>query len=218
MNNSGQSNPRPWEDLPNSWGFESLAEQLANVRPLGGASGPKRRTSTVGRDRLGIGFKPGDLLIAAIADGTEVVEVKDIVLDDTAGKPHLVGYNLMLDQQSGQIYKFRLHYGSYGSAATLQLDPVDMGWLGIHLGLVELDSHRYFYSSSAHLPQGFVVVGLQALKARCQRIDGQGKAISLSQDKLTAYQGLPVDRQILRAYHEARILPVIPDQRLEIQL
>lgn len=232
---NGQSNPQPWEDLPNPFGFLPLSEQVRQVAPsiprqVPGGPKRKRRTSQVGRDSFGIGFSVGDFLISSMGGHAEIVRVEEIVLDGMDGTPHLTGPAMLLDQGAGQLFRFRINYGTiqgnlgagYVRASgqnELNLMPVDMGWLGAHLGLIEVEWNRHQYGGVSGPPVGFTLVGLQSFKIKAQKLhDPRSKAVSLTQDRLTAYEQLPTDSALLESYLAALPLPLLLDRSFNIPL
>jgi len=224
MSKLSSAHPRPWELLPNPYGFPSLADQVQQVTPIRGsrlAGAPKlpRRSSPVGRDSLGIGFSVGDLVLTSLGGVGRVAEVLEVPLDGSNGKPHLSGTPLLLDRRSQQLFQFQQKVTRVNSSrfdTQLYLYPVDMGWQGIHLGLMEFDLNSYFHS--AKLPSSFTGVRLQSFKVKARILEPGGKTATFPQYQITAYGGLPQDAALLQAYYDALELPVLRDQTIVIDL
>jgi len=227
MSNLSSAHPRPWELLPNPYGFPSLADQVQQVAPLRGsglAGAPKlpRRSSPVGRDSLGIGFSVGELVLTSLGGVGRAAEVLEISLDGTNRKPHLSGAPFLLDQRSQQLFRFETKMTRIGSSNDsrfryeLMLYPVDMGWQGIHLGLIEIDVSSRFYG--AKLPTNFIGVQLQSFKVKARVLQGDCKPATFRQYQITAYGGLPQDPALLQAYYDALELPILRDQAFTIDL
>lgn len=229
MSSLSSPHPRPWELLPNPYGFPSLADQVQQVEPLRGsnlAGAPKlpRRSSQVGRDSLGIGFSVGDLVLTSLGGIGRAAEVLEVSLDGTNRKPHLSGTPLLLDQRSQQLFHFEREMTRIGGSSSsssrfhdrLHLYPVDMGWRGIHLGLIEIDVRSYFYS--AQLPANFIGVQLQSFKVKARVLEAGAKPATFRQYQITAYSGLPQDAALIQAYYDALELPRLRDQAFTIDL
>lgn len=224
MSNLPSAHPRPWELLPNPYGFPSLTDQIQQVTPIRGmnlAAGQKlpRRSSSVGRDSLGIGFSVGDFVLTSVGGIGRVAEVLDVSLDGSNRKPHFSGTPLLLDQRSQQLFQFQQKVTRVNSSRfdeQLYLYPVDMGWQGIHLGLMEFDLNGLFYS--AKLPANFIGVRLQSFKVKVRALEAGAKPSTLPQYQVTAYGSLPQDAALLQAYHDAMELPVLRDRTLVIDL
>lgn len=199
---------QPWQELPRLLEFPSLAELTAQPiyqTPPRGAGGnrAKRRTSSIGRDRLGRSFRRGDQLQAIVSGTLEFVKVDEIFLDDTEGQPYgSVGYwnwLFFLHQASGELFK-----ESRGPNNQSVLVPLDMDWRGTHLGLIEATSFPYYVT----IPAGFTPIKFQDFKVRCIPLEtANARKLTLDPDNLSVLEApLPVSE--LQLYREARKMPL----------
>jgi len=199
---------RPWQELPKLLEFPTLAELTSQpvyqAPPRGtGGNRAKRRTSPIGRDRLGRSFRRGDQLQAIVSGNLEFVEVDEIFLDDTEGQPYGgVGYwhwLFLLHRASGELFK-----ESRGANNQSVLVPLDMDWRGTHLGLIEPISLPYHVT----VPNGFTPIKFQEFKVRCVPLEtANARKLTLDPDNLSVLEApLPVNE--LQLYRDALRMPL----------
>jgi len=208
MNSTGSGIQQPWQELPKLLQFPSLSEltsQPIYQAPQRGSGGQRarRRTSSIGRDRLGRAFRQGDQLQGIVGGSLEFVEVDEIFLDDTEGQPYgSVGYwhwLFLLHRASGELFK-----ESRGPNNQSVLVPLDMDWRGTHLGLIEAVS----LPSYVTVPNGFTPVKFQDFKVRCVPLEsGNARKLTLDPDNLSVLEA-PLPIRDLQLYREARQLPL----------
>ena len=182
---------RPWEHIPNPFGFPTIGEQLKSVHgapspststqtPFSGlvpySSSNSARTSSAGVDRIGLGFSKGDLLLA----NSEIYVADEVVLDDRTGTPYALHWRSPLYHEFVvEVSSSKIFNRSFSKGASF-LQEVDPDWVPPFLGLV-LDDYDYHTT-----PVGFITVVPQGFRVRARLLsDGQGgKRKSLHHDKV----------------------------------
>lgn len=198
---------RPWEHIPNPFGFPTLSEQAQQVfyapptfvRHFQNTQQQKypQRTAPLGRDWLGRGFRKGDTLLATVSGESEFVVVDEVFLDDPKGQPYKAGHSLLvLDTGRREVFSYSYDWNS----RDFTLYPVDGDWLGIHLGLFTRGE------TPKGLDSNFVELELQGFRVRCKPLAGDGKKRSLTQAQVTVLNEVP-DRELLENYLAAIRLP-----------
>lgn len=218
----GNNGPKPWDDLPNPFGFPTFGEAAKGIHyqpvavnvfgkytPKAGSKLPARRTAIVGRDWLGVGFEVGDLLLAQSAGNQSIFEADKIVLDEEDGTPYLdFNGNLVRNRNTGEIFstKQALRRPSGQDFQTsIELHPIDYSWLGVHLGIVSLGG-----ATMPGLSHDYERVALQSFRVRVKPIDASdgSRKRNFPQSSVTVY-GNSMDRATLENYMAAKELPLM---------
>lgn len=198
-NTAPSFNPdRPWEGLPNPFGFPPLSEAAKSVyqypssllNSLGYVSnaGKKpsksrpQRSSSVGRDWLGTGFQRGDLLLVASGNTLSVFKADEIFLDDASGAPYLHrSGGLVIHKPTGDIFQANKDWT--GGSGKIILTPVDPTWIGTNLGLVAMGR------DVNGLSDDFELLGFQSFKVRAEPFGDSNNTAkrSFPQEHVTVY-------------------------------
>lgn len=198
---SDYTDRKPWLDIPNPFGFMPLYEQINHIYPMpapnySGAKpkGVHRRTAPIGRDWLGVGFQKGDLILGSVRNTNELLEVDEIFLDDGRGNPYSDSHtNLVLQKSTGRVLRFSREWNSSKNTTTVRLQPVDMSWIGNHLGLLGSDNAK-------NLGDDFIDLSFQTFRVRAKalvtRSWDSGAKRSLTQHQVTVL-GQDADRGLI---------------------
>ena len=211
---SSYAEDRPWLSIPNPFGFEPLYEQVKHIyqSPPRGYSKPKgvkQRTAPLGRDWLGAGFQKGDVVQGTVSGTTELLVVEEIFLDDGKGQPYTWNTHLVLQKSSGRILQAvnRWNYNGSQRQHTLEIQPVEMSWIGNHLGLVSLNS-----SLHQGLDDDYVALAFQTFRVRCKPLVNSkwttNAKRSLTQGQVTVI-GQDSDRSLLELRLNCRDVPLM---------
>lgn len=222
---------KPWEELPNPFGFLPLRDQIGSMLSYKPNQNHNRyatqsqhphslaalRTSAVGRDWLGVGFQVGDTLLAATGSGElKYVTVERIVLDQEPGNPYqiepyaknrVLGYDnsryLLLHRSTGTFYEGRGSWRNRNGHASIQ--EVDSSWISNGLGL--LNKNLVF-----RVHEDFDYVQFQSLQLRARPVNG-GRAGYFHQHQVSVPG---IDQQLMSTYLEAKKVPLIGDEILVV--
>lgn len=218
----GGNGQRPWDGLPNPFNFPTLGEAsknlyqappfsrpqyLPNGKPVWPTVAPQR-TTTVGRDWMGVGFQQGDLVLASTAGTLSVFEVETIFLDDANGKPYLQNpefpdsvahraWELVIDKSTGQIF----HSSRSGKP---EMHPVDPSWLGPYLGLVSVGK------TYRDIGDPFEKITFQSYRVRVKPVGANAgtKKRSFAQEHITVF-GNQMSRDMIERLLDSRYVPVL---------
>lgn len=219
----GGNGQRPWDGLPNPFNFPTLGEASKNIYkapprpgfPLYGngkqvkvTPAAPQRTTTVGRDWMGVGFQQGDLVLAATGGTLGVFEVDTIFLDDANGSPYLErpefvdtaprqSWELVIDKSTGQIFQS-------SRSGKPELIPVDPSWLGPYLGLVSVGK------TYRDLGDPFEKINFQSYRVRVKPVGANAgtKKRSFTQEHITVF-GNQMDRGLIEQLLDSRYVPVL---------
>lgn len=204
----GSNGERPWEGLPNPFGFPTLAEAAKDIRSFdsrsihSSSSLAHQRTSTVGRDWMGVGFQQGDLVLASTSQTLAIFEVDTIFLDDSVGRPYMYDASggLVVHEATGEILS-----AQYRSGKT-ELYPVDPTWLGTHLGLVSLVNQL----PPRELGDDFKKIAFQSYRVRVKPVGqtADAKKRNFPQEHITAF-GNQMSRDTVERLIDSRKIPVL---------
>lgn len=212
VGNSANRELKPWERLPNPFGFPTLVALASHALPYpysGRPAKPVARTSPVGRDMLGVGFNLGDPLLVRSKDGELKRVVADkILLDYSNGTPLHISPDEICENNSSLLLLHRPSGAFYAPKdvwRTGYLQEVDSSWISNGLGLVNLGNigrlHEVF--------EDFDYFNFQSFQVRVRPEDG-GRPVYYHQRQITV-PGV-TDPQLIQAYLEAQKIPLIGPQ------
>lgn len=185
---------RPWEGIPNPFGFPTIGEQLLDIHTATSKLRPSQqvaindgslhilrsprsqRTAPRGTDKLGVSFEGGDLLLV----GGEVYVADEIVLDDSEGYPYEAHYNSPLRQEFMLEHNSSRIFSQTFSGGRFLLQEIDLDWVPPFLGLI------IYTEIPRELPVNFSILRPQSFRVRCKRLDGIGGKKSFRQDQVSA--------------------------------
>jgi len=198
---------RPWEQIPNPFGFLPVSEQLKQIHsPQGPGSG--KRTAPFAKDWLGQSFTKGDLLIGTRLQSNGLFEVDEIVLDDGKGNPYQgYSYGLHLNTRDHQLYWASHPYDPLKNARLTAVQLIDPSWISPHLGLFAPSRRSFYYD----IPPEFTALAFQSFRVRVKPVDGDPKRRSLGPDQITAVGGAPLTRELSELHLQALKIPFLGD-------
>lgn len=218
----GGNGQKPWDGLPNPFNFPTLGEASKNLykaprrmppqsyhngKPVWPTVAPQR-TTTVGRDWMGVGFQQGDLVLASTGNTLSVFEVDTIFLDDATGRAYVErpefadpvshrSWELVIHKSTGEIFKL-------SRSGKAEMHPVDPSWLGPYLGLVS-DGKPYRDTSDT-----FERIVFQSYRVRVKPVGANAgtKKRSFAQEHITVF-GNQMDRGLIEQLLDSRHVPVL---------